>query len=344
MSSLRERLEQGIQRRWYQADKSPSLFFLPLSWCYAGVAARRRKKFLNQPHVDLSVPIVVVGNISVGGTGKSPLVAALVKLLHEHEYRPAILSRGYGGGGLTYPHLVKENDSPAQVGDEALMLQQMLSCPVMVDPDRVRGAKALIQKENPDIILCDDGLQHYALPRDLEIVVLDGTRGLGNGQLLPAGPLREPASRLSEVDLVLCNGSADHLEEVIRQKVAAEFLLRPSAWRHMKSGERVDIANCPFGQLVHGVAGIGNPGRFFMTLEGLGLTVEGHSKPDHFDYHRQDLPTDSKPVVMTAKDGVKCRNFAEDHWWVLEVEAELPTNLQSEFLKRCEQLICRSAE
>lgn len=344
MSSFRERLEQGIQRRWYEPEKSPNAFLLPLSWCYSRVATRRRKKFLSQPSVDLSVPIVVVGNISVGGTGKSPLVAALVNILHDQEYRPAILSRGYGGEGVVYPHLVSEEDSAVEVGDEALMLQQMLNCPVMVDPDRVRGARELILKENPDIILCDDGLQHYALPRDLEIVVLDGSRGLGNGKLLPAGPLRELPTRLEEVDLVLCNGAADQLDDYVRHKVAAEFVLRPSAWRHIKSGRRFDIGDCPFDRQVHGVAGIGNPERFFKTLENLGLTVERHGKPDHFVYHRQDLPADSKPLVMTAKDAVKCRTFAEDHWWVLEVEAELPASLQSDFLKRCEQLICRSAE
>lgn len=344
MSSLRERFEQGIQRHWYQADKSPNPLLLPLSWCYGRVADHRRQKFLDQTRAELSEPIVVVGNISVGGTGKSPLIAALVNLLRAQDYRPAILSRGYGGEGADYPHLVRETDAAAMVGDEALMLKQMLDCPVVVDPDRVRGAKELIQKENPDIILCDDGLQHYALKRDMEIVVVDGTRGFGNERLLPAGPLREPISRLDDVDLVLCNGTADKLDESIRQRLDGEFHLQPSAWRHLKTGERVEIASRPFAANVHAVAGIGNPERFYQTLESLGLTLQRHSKPDHFVYHRQDLPQDSKPLVMTAKDAVKCQSFAEDHWWVLDVEAELPTELQQEFMKRCEQLMCRSAE
>lgn len=290
------------------------------------------------------MPIVIVGNISVGGTGKSPLVAALVNILRAQDYRPAILTRGYGGAGANFPHSVEERDSAALVGDEALMLKQMLNCPVIVDPDRVRGARYLIQKENPDIILCDDGLQHYALQRDLELVVIDASRGLGNGYMLPAGPLREPASRLHEVDMVLCNGSASELDEDIRQTLDGEFQLQPSAWRHLKTGERRSIASLPFQPEVHAVAGIGNPERFFQSLERLGLVLERHGKPDHFVYHRDDLPQDRKPVVMTAKDAVKCQKFAEDHWWVLDIEAELPVSLQQDFLKRCEQLMCRSAE
>lgn len=343
MSSLREQLAQRLQRRWYATDKQPNLLLRPLSWIYRKAAQHQRKKHQTRAQRELSVPIVVVGNISVGGTGKSPLVAGLINILREQDYRPAILSRGYGGEGLTYPHLVSAEDSPAKVGDEALMLKLMLDCPVMVDPDRVRGAKQLIQSENPDLIICDDGLQHYGLYRDLEIAVIDGSRGLGNGQLLPAGPLREPFERLSEVDWVVCNGVASDLEPQLREMVVAEFYLCPRAWRQLGTGLSSDIAELPATE-VHAVAGIGNPERFFQSLESLGMNIERHAKPDHFVYHRQDFPSDEKPVVMTAKDAVKCRAFAEDHWWALDVEAELPDQFRQEFLLRCEQLMCRSAE
>ncbi len=339
MAALRDRLEQYLTQRWYSTQ---STFLLrPFSWCYGQLARRRRERTEAR---SIAVPVIVIGNLTVGGTGKSPLTQALARLLQMHDMRPAILSRGYGGHAASYPLPVMATTPVDEAGDEALMFAQTLDCPVLVDPDRVRGAHALVRAENPNLILCDDGLQHYALQRDLELVVIDGSRGLGNGQLLPAGPLREPPARLQDADLVLCNGSAAALSAELRAAIHYEFSLRPLGWRHLASGQRYALDARPFGNQVQALAGIGNPERFFTSLEQQGLQVERHPKPDHFHYDRQSVPDDGRPVIMTAKDGVKCQAFAAAHWWVLEVEAELPQAFQDEFVQICQALISRSAE
>jgi len=291
----------------------------PLEALYRRVVRRRaaafatgRKRVWQSP-----APVIVVGNITLGGTGKSPLVAWLARFLVDQGWSPGILSRGYGGHSERYP-LLLESDTPVAVcGDEPRMLADQTELPVVVDPDRTRGARRLLGV-GCDILISDDGLQHLALGRDLELVVVDGRRGFGNGHCLPAGPLREPLTRLDEVDAVVING-----EPVFVPPVGAHGMtLVPSAWRGLGDGSRLPPSLPPFAGPVHALAGIGNPTRFFATLEALGVTPIPHAFPDHHRFTAADLAfADERPVVMTAKDAVKCRELAPADSWVLEVEA-----------------------
>ncbi len=306
----------------------------PLEVLYRRIVARRaaayaegRRQVWRAP-----VPVVVVGNITLGGTGKSPLVGWLAGILVARGWRPGILSRGYGGRASAYPLRVTADTPVAQCGDEPRMLAEQTGLPVVVDPDRSRGGRLLLEA-GCDILLGDDGLQHLALGRDLELVVVDGRRGFGNARCLPAGPLREPLSRLASVDAVVING------EPIFEAPSGAFGMRivPSAWRRLGDGERRPLAPLPFTGEVHAVAGIGNPGRFFATLEGLGVTVIPHPMADHHAYRAGELAfDDGRPLVMTAKDAVKCRGLAPDESWVLEVVAEPDPAFEAWFVRRLE--------
>ncbi|TDO12604.1 MULTISPECIES: tetraacyldisaccharide 4'-kinase [Halomonas] len=263
------------------------------------------------------VPVIVVGNITLGGTGKSPLVAWLARFLVERGWSPGILSRGYGGRSERYPLLLDAETPVAACGDEPRMLADQTGLPVVVDPDRPRGARRLLAA-GCDILIGDDGLQHLALGRDLELVVVDGRRGVGNGHCLPAGPLREPLARLEKVDAVVING------EMAFEAPSGAYgmLLEPSAWRRLADGARVPPSPQPFAGPVHAVAGIGHPARFFATLEALGVESIPHAFADHHRFTAADLAfADGRPVVMTAKDAVKCRELAPVDSWVLEVAA-----------------------
>ncbi|MBB3183469.1 tetraacyldisaccharide 4'-kinase [Halomonas fontilapidosi] len=275
------------------------------------------------------VPVVVVGNVTLGGTGKSPLVAWLARFLVERGWSPGILSRGYGGHSDHYPLLLDADTPVAVCGDEPRMLADQTRLPVVVDPDRARGARRLLAA-GCDILIGDDGLQHLALGRDLELVVVDGRRGFGNGRCLPAGPLREPLSRLDEVDAVVING-----EPAFEPPAGAYGMaLVPSAWRRLGDGRRVPPASPPFAGPVHALAGIGHPARFFATLEALGVQPIPHAFADHHRFTASDLAfVDERPLVMTAKDAVKCRGLAADDSWVLEVEAR-PDDAFIDWLQR----------
>jgi tetraacyldisaccharide 4'-kinase len=275
--------------------------------------------------------VIVVGNLTAGGTGKSPLTARLVSLLREQGWRPVILSRGYGGRSDAYPLSVDESTSTEQAGDEPVMLRLETGCPVVVDPQRKRGALWALKQQLGDVLICDDGLQHYALPRDIELAVFDGARGLGNGAGIPVGPLREPLERLSGVDFVVTNGGwLDDLEHP-RQFT---MVLEPTGLRHLKTGKAAPLDSLR-GEPVQAVAGIGNPGRFFATLEALGAQVSGRAFADHHRFQASDLDTGStRRLVMTAKDAVKCRDIAGDNAWVLSVTATLPEEFTVAFLDR----------
>ncbi|SHF52269.1 lipid-A-disaccharide kinase [Modicisalibacter ilicicola DSM 19980] len=291
----------------------------PVEWLYRRAVARRRQAYATGRKTvqRLPVPVIVVGNITLGGTGKSPLVAWLGRWLHERGWHPGIVSRGYGGRAPHYPFHVAIDSPVAHAGDEPLMLAQQSGLPVVVDPDRPRGARALIDI-GCDIVIADDGLQHLALGRDIELVVVDGQRGVGNARCLPAGPLREPLSRLAEVDALVVNGEPS--EALPRSGYGMQ--LRPSRWRHLLDGVCYPVEQRPFSSPVHALAGIGHPARFFATLEALGLEIEAHPLADHHRFGAADLVFgDDRPVVMTAKDAVKCRSFAHARCWVLDVEA-----------------------
>ena len=258
----------------------------------------------------LPVPVIIVGNITVGGTGKTPLVAWIANYLKTAGYNPGVVSRGYRGKATSWPQQVRPDSDPTMVGDEAVMLAGICKCPMSVAPNRVAAAAALIEHNNCDIILSDDGLQHYALQRDVEIVVIDGIRRFGNGLALPAGPLREPLKRVEEVDIVVVNGLGSGNEFPMKMTPGAAINL-------IDEDKQCELSGFD-GQAVHAVAAIGNPERFFASLRQAGMVVEEHVFPDHYLYRKTDISfNDDKPVLMTEKDAVKCRHLAgKNHWYV----------------------------
>ncbi|WP_163833920.1 tetraacyldisaccharide 4'-kinase [Spartinivicinus ruber] len=325
---------------WYQPDRH--LYWLaPLRLLYQQVVKHKRQRFLCgtvavwQP----PVPIIVVGNITVGGTGKTPLVVAIVEQLKEWGYTPGIISRGYGGKVDHYPLFVNSDSNPMLAGDEPVMLAQLTEVPVMVAPQRVEAAKGLLtQFPETDIIVADDGLQHYSLGRDIELVVIDGDRGLGNGYCLPQGPLRESPKRLETVDFVVVNGSKPLLSVPLAQQ---SMTLLPEYLVQLQNGKKYPLAevNMSDFKLVHGVAGIGNPARFFTTCESLGMRVIPHSKADHAPLAAKDIHFDDDlPVIMTTKDAVKCRPFVSANHWSLMVTAKLPDTFWQQLKVKVEQV------
>lgn len=311
-------------RLWY-GRRRPLWPLLPLSWLYRVIARRRRRKLASAAR-PLPVPVVVIGNITAGGTGKSPLTAWLAGYLQRQGWRPVILSRGYGGKPVNDdPLLVSADSAPSEAGDEPVMLAAQTGCPVVVHPRRLASARLALAKGLGNIVLCDDGLQHYALARDLELVVFDGARGIGNGAVLPVGPLRETAERLDTVDFVVVNGApGDRVPQHPRRHT---MKLRPVALRNLVTGETRPPGTWLAGRDCVALAGIGNPGRFFDQLRALGATVDGRAFADHHRYTERDIATtDDRPLLMTAKDAVKIRPFAHDRCWVLEVEADLPAS------------------
>jgi tetraacyldisaccharide 4'-kinase len=276
----------------------------------------------------MPVPVIVVGNLTVGGTGKTPLVLWLVEFLRSHGYRPGIVSRGYGSRASA-PQAVANASDPMLVGDEPVLLAQRAQCPVWVGTRRADTARALLTaRPDCDVIISDDGLQHYALRRDVELVVVDGDRGFGNRMLLPAGPLRESLSRLKSVDAVVINGGKTR---------PGEFSMRLAGdvFRNLGDGKATAQAADFLGKRVHAVAGIGNPGRFFAHLRQLGLDVVEHAFPDHHAFQPQELQfADADAILMTEKDAVKCTAFAPDNCWALAVNAEVDAVLGHRLLEK----------
>lgn len=268
----------------------------------------------------LDVPVVVVGNITAGGTGKTPLVIWLCAFLHEQGFHPGVVSRGYGGEGQV--RQVRTDANPAAVGDEPALLAIRTGCPVWIGHDRVAAARAL-RCAHPEcnLILSDDGLQHYRLGRDIEIAVVDAARGLGNGLPIPSGPLREPASRLEEVDAVVFNGAAVATPD--RPHTFAMALDGASFRNLLNPAFALDAAAFQ-DKRVHALAGIGNPARFFQHLQRLGLSFTAHPFPDHHAFKASDLDFgDIDAIIMTEKDAIKCQPFARENWWVLAVDARI---------------------
>jgi tetraacyldisaccharide 4'-kinase len=294
-----------------------TLLLLPLTGIFCLVAAIRRLLFrLGLLRVvRLAVPVVVVGNISVGGTGKTPLVIWLAEKSRQWGFKPGIVTRGYGGNSRQWPREVAADSLAREVGDEALLLRRRTGCPVYAGPDRATVAQRLLAEHECDLIICDDGLQHYALARDLEIVVIDGSRRFGNGLCLPAGPLRERRGRLAEADLVIVNGIPDSGEYSMHLETSQAVALDRRGEAKQLSAFKADR--------VHALAGIGHPDRFFNMLEGLGLQLVRHPFPDHHPFCSDDLqPFSTQTVLMTEKDAVKCELFAQpSHWYVPAVAA-----------------------
>lgn len=323
----------------------------PLSAVYrVGLDAGRLARRL-RPAKPLAVPVVVVGNLTVGGAGKTPLVIHLAKLLQARGRRVGVVSRGYRARVRRFPHRVSEGDDAFAVGDEPKLIAQETNCPVVIAPRRREAALVLARHCDVEVVLSDDGLQHAALPRALEIVVVDGDRQFGNGRLLPAGPLREPMSRLDEVDFVVVNvgGGAGAGGDVGAGggpiSGAPQMSVRLSSFRHLVSGRREPVGHFD-GRPVHACAGIGNPRRFFDSLARAGIEARRHEFPDHHAWRAGDLLfDDGLPVVMTAKDGVKCAALAHSgaealqNVWIAETETRLDAGFQETLLNRIEALI-----
>lgn len=315
---------------YWQTRNPVSWALYPLSLLFCAVAGLRRLAYRSGMLVShsLPVPVIVVGNISVGGTGKTPLVVWLVRYLQQQGFKPGVLIRGYRGEAKTWPQEVTEASDSRLVGDEAVLLARRCVCPVVAGPDRVDNAHLLVDKHGCDLLVSDDGLQHYALNRDLEIAVMDGERRLGNGFCLPAGPLRERPSRLKEADLVLVNGRA-RTGECAMSMAADRFIALKDP---MNVRQAADFRQ----ESPVAVAGIGNPQRFFSTLESMGLKVRYRPFPDHHGFTHDDFTEfGCSTVLMTEKDAVKCEAFANDRCWYLPVDARP----DADFIRRLERFL-----
>ena len=315
-------LNDLCHRVWYE-DHPLAWLLAPIGWLYQGGMQLRELLYKSGvlPTCRVGVPVIVVGNITAGGTGKTPLVLWLAQYLKSRGYRPGIVSRGYGGiGSGGSPQQVRTDSDPGQVGDEPVMLARRSGSPVAVSRDRCQAASELVEHAGCDFIISDDGLQHLRLGRDIEIAVIDGQRRFGNGLCLPAGPLREGRGRLRQVDIIVASGKAERGEHVMNyepgqlQSLCGEPPVSPAEWR---------------GRRVHAIAGVGNPGRFFSLLRQQGLQLITHEYPDHYQYCAADLDfNDDYPVVMTEKDAVKCEGLQLRNMWYLPVTATLPNTFE----------------
>lgn len=316
-----------LEKAWYDGARWPLLLW-PLEKLFIALSRRRRKaqslKQWNPP-----VPLVVVGNINVGGTGKSPLVIALVQWLRDQGYSPGVVSRGYTANPPEYPFSVTVNSTFQEAGDEPLMIVRRTQVPMVIDPDRVRACQHLLKMYNCDIIISDDGLQHYSMGRDIEVVVIDASRGLGNGHCLPVGPLRELPERLQSVDMLVVNGVGGYVhDKAIKMQLAVTGLIS------LKDGQWWN-ASILANTTVHAVAGIGNPARFYNTLRQSGLLPIEHSFPDHHLFQLSDITFDDElPVIMTEKDAVKCALLPiKASAYYLQVEAQLPAKFSEQLMQ-----------
>ncbi|MEE2732729.1 MAG: tetraacyldisaccharide 4'-kinase [Pseudomonadota bacterium] len=344
-------LHRVFNRLWYRGHGSAWLLW-PLSLLFGCLSRRRRNAYMNgeKSAYHCELPVIVVGNISVGGTGKTPISIWLIEALQQRGLRPGLVSRGYGGKAPSYPYVVSVTDEASVTGDEPLMIHLRTGVPVVVDPDRASAARHLVHSGEVDVIISDDGLQHYGLSRTIELVVVDGERGFGTGRLLPMGPLREPVSRLRAVDAVLVNGAPSHPS--LRHLSALSnrtypFTVQPGQWIPLNGESEagvdtffnsftdatVDEKALSGGKVIHGLAGIGNPQRFFDTLQQLGIPHQPHSFPDHHDYTELDLEAFGAGLVLTTeKDAVKLRKFDRVRGAYLPINAHVDARLQPELI------------
>ncbi|PCI39800.1 MAG: tetraacyldisaccharide 4'-kinase [Thiotrichales bacterium] len=325
--TLRNKLEIFITNSWYK--KAKWLYLLaPFSYLFAFIAKIRRH-FLTSHSKKFPIPVIIIGNITVGGTGKTPLTIHLANLLQTSGYKVGILTRGFGAQTKQkQPPLLVQTDNmdPQIVGDETCLLAKHTKCLVAVDHNRTRAAKFLINVHKCNILLSDDGLQHYNLARDIEIILIDGKRKFGNELCLPAGPLREPISRLKNADFLIATDGT--------YKTAYTMNLIATKLHNLKTGKTLKANNDKI-QKCHAVAGIGNPQRFFTTLEKAGYNItKKHIFPDHHSFTASNLNfNDNTPIIMTEKDAVKCKQFASNNMWYLEVQASLGDEFNERFIK-----------
>jgi tetraacyldisaccharide 4'-kinase len=342
---MRAEFEAFIVQEWQQGSIW-QIILRPLSWLFAAITATRR--FLFRTGISkinrVGVPIIIVGNISAGGTGKTPLVIAITELLEKSNKHPGVVTRGYVQSRMqprTLAPPIVSQQGTITASDEAMLMSQRLVAPVFANPDRVAAAELLLKRyPNTDVIISDDGLQHYRLGRDIEIAVVDGQRGFGNQQLIPAGPLRESVARLRTVDCIVVNGVAKmglDLEQygvpVFRMNLGNEIFFKLSGSDAISASEfQIRLES----KKIHALAGIGNPQRFFDHLKRLGIICNAtHPFSDHHAFARADLNfPDADIILMTEKDAVKCKAFADDRMWAMRVDALLPTEFDEFILQR----------
>jgi len=335
-----------IEKVWFNKHRA-KYWLVPLLLPFTGLfyllSSARRLAFslglLKSYQIDK--PVIVVGNIGIGGNGKTPVVVHLVELTRTLGFKPGVISRGYGGTAEIYPYLLDESSTSTLAGDEPILIYQRCHVPVVVGADRVANAKMLID-QGCNIIISDDGLQHYRLQRDLELVVIDAKRLFGNGLLLPAGPLREGAWRLQQADLVIYNGGKPSNHEVLKDK-SLLMTLAASELIQLKTGEKSSLVNfLKQWQTVNAIAGIGDPQRFFDTLQILGFNlVKQQGFIDHKDFTVDDFNQFKidLPLLMTEKDAVKCQAFAQENWWYLPVNAQFSVQDEQALMKKMQTVM-----
>ncbi len=334
---MKKLIAKLLNEVWYK-DHFVGTWLMPFSFIFTDVVKFRRWMYKKgyKPVEKLPVPVIIVGNITLGGTGKTPLVIYLVQQLKERGFNAGVISRGYGGQSESWPLRVTAESDALLVGDEPVLIAQQAGCPVAVGPVRADSARLILEHEACDVIISDDGLQHYALHRDIEIAVIDGERRFGNNFCLPSGPLREPQERIQEVDFVICNGGEAEEKEILMQLEGAYAI-------NIQTQERKPLAE--FKDLsCHAMAGIGNPQRFFDSLKQYGLDFQATSFPDHYVYTKKDICYKGvQAVLMTEKDAVKCLALAsEDHWFVpvqAKIDNQFIDNLIALLRTKASQLI-----
>jgi len=327
-------VSNSVEQYWYRTPERVPFWLKILSRVFRVLAFIRRVGFLlfffrvYRP----KIPVIVVGNINVGGTGKTPFTAWLVKRLKKAGLKPGIVSRGYGGQASHWPQQVRPDSDPTMVGDEAVLLARHCECPMAVAPERVTAIKELIRYNDIDVIISDDGMQHYAMGRDLEIAIIDGERRFGNGYCLPAGPLREPVSRLERVDYCVTNGGKAKDREYAMQLVVTEVI-------NVANPNKKISLDTLRGKSVHAVAGIGNPQRFFDQVKTHGLNLQEHAFEDHHRFVASDFNfvKSDDVVLMTEKDAVKCERFAGPNFWFVRVRAEVSNELSKQIISQVEK-------
>jgi tetraacyldisaccharide 4'-kinase len=347
---MRAEFEAFIVQEWQQGSVW-QIIFRPLSWLFAAISATRRFCFRTgvSKITNVGVPVIIVGNISAGGTGKTPLVIAIAELFEKSNRHPGVITRGYVQSRMqprTLAPPIVSQQGTITASDEAMLMSQRLRAPVFANPNRVAAANLLLKRyPNTDVIISDDGLQHYRLGRDIEIAVVDGQRGFGNQQLIPAGPLRESMARLKTVDCIVVNGVAKiglDLEQygvpVFRMNLGNEKFFKLSGGDAVSS---TDFHAIWEKKKIHALAGIGNPQRFFDHLKRLGIICHAtHPFSDHHAFARADLNfPDADIILMTEKDAVKCKAFADDRMWAMRVDALLPPEFDAFILERLSSIL-----
>lgn len=330
MTVLRDKIAHHLERAWYGRTGLTAVL-RPVSWLFISLSKIRqylyKLKILRSEK--MTVPVIIVGNLTVGGTGKTPLVIWIANYLKSVGYKPGIISRGYGGRAKKWPQQVRPDSDPIIVGDEAVVIASHTGCPMAVGPDRISDATSLLKYSDIDIIISDDGLQHYPLQRDIEIVVIDGIRRWGNGYCLPAGPLRECIDRLNDVDIRVTNGVAAQGEYSMKYtgSTAVNMLTQ-------KANDLSEFRD----QSVDAIAGIGNPDRFFNYLRSYGIRLNAKAFPDHYLFSKNDLPgKEDVTILMTEKDAVKCKRFASENCWFIPIDADMPPEFGTQLISLLEK-------